>query len=267
MKLVQKTLRIVRGVFPKAACVAVMALLVVCLFGSPHFDSKQVAGVARAYAEGADDNASADASSGGASSDGASSASSDGSGDAADGAAEEQMIEEDLDAELNDLGDENYIDLQQTPESSALVDTDISELMNAPTSLQKTNVQVRGEVVGDALKANTEGTKYWLTLDSLSNNGEGSISVLVDQSAVGLIDTYGEYNKTGTILRVKGTFYVACPSHEGIMDIHADSVTLVQPGETTYDEYDFNKFIPGLALCALGVFLAVLYRFLAERQR
>jgi len=90
---------------------------------------------------------------------------------------------------------------------------------------------------------------------------------LVDNSVIGLIDTYGCYNTTGTILRVKGTFYVACPTHEGIMDIHADSVTVVQHGEITHDTFDFYQFIPGIVLIAIGGLLAFLYRFLAERQR
>lgn len=203
----------------------------------------------------------------GESSTGESAEATDDSADASSGEATDGSEMEDLDATINDLGDDNYIDLQQTPESSTLVDTDISELVQAPASLQQTSVQVRGEVVGDALKANPAGTKYWLTFDSLEGEDEGSISVLVDRSVIGLIDTYGSYNKTGTILRVKGTFYVACPSHEGIMDIHAESVTVVEHGSVTQDDFDLDKFVPGFVLCGVGALLAVLYRFLGERQR
>ena len=66
---------------------------------------------------------------------------------------------------------------------------------------------------------------------------------------------------------MKGVFYLACPTHEGIIDIHADSVTLVQKGSVHPDTFDPASFLPGIIACAIGAGLALLFRFLRERQR
>lgn len=185
-------------------------------------------------------------------------------GDEAD-ARESESVE--LDAELNDLGSGNYVNPQQTSDSSFLYDTNVVELLDGDRTYQRTTVQVTGEVVGDAMRAEQNEGKYWLTLRDVKDDREGSISVLVDEAVVRAIDTYGSYNKTGTTLRVKGTFFMACSSHEGIMDIHADSVTVVAPGYTVNDEFELPKLVPGVVLCALGALLTALYSYLAERER
>ena len=172
-----------------------------------------------------------------------------------------------LDAELNDLGSGNYVNPQQTSDNSFLYDTNIVELLGGDRTYQRTTVQVTGEVVGDAIRAEQNEGEYWITLRDVKDGREGSISVLVDEATVRAIDTYGSYNKVGTMLRVKGTFFVACSSHEGIMDIHADSVTVITPGYTLKDEFKLPKLIPGVVLCVIGALLTALYYYLAERER
>lgn len=168
---------------------------------------------------------------------------------------------------LNDLGDDNFVNLQQVPDSSFLYDTSLYDLVHADTSFQKNQVQVKGEVVGDAIRSEQDPGKYWILLVSTDDEKEASISVLVDEATISRIDTFGAYNHRGTILRVRGIFYLACPSHEGSMDIHADSVTVVSKGSITTDELDWSKFIPGAVFCGIGILLAGLYRFFSERQR
>lgn len=163
--------------------------------------------------------------------------------------------------------DDNVVNPQQTPDSSFLYDTNIYDLANATASYQGQTVQVTGEVIGDAIIAEEDPGKHWITLDSTDNGKEGSISVLIDDSYLSGIDTYGEYGKVGTTLRVKGTFYLACPTHEGIIDIHADTVNVVERGKVTPEAFDINMFVPGIIACAVGLGLALLFRFLRERQR
>lgn len=191
----------------------------------------------------------------------------DDSEDEGEGADAKESESVELDAELNDLGSGNYVNPQQTSDNSFLYDTNIVELLNGDRTYQRTTVQVTGEVVGDAIRAEQDEGKYWLTLRDVKDDQEGSISVLVDEATVQAIDTYGSYNKIGTMLRVKGTFFVACSSHEGIMDIHADSVTVVTSGHTLKDEFKLPKLIPGVVLCVIGALLTALYYYLAERER
>lgn len=168
---------------------------------------------------------------------------------------------------LNDLGEDNYVNIQQTPDNSFLYDISIWDLCNADSSYQKTMVQTKGEVVGDPIKAEQNPGKYWITLDAIQGEKEGSLSVLVDQTALNAIDAYGSYSKRGTIIRVKGVFHIACTSHEGIVDIHADTVTALEAGYSKQEELNIDKLYPGLFMCALGAILALGYRMLAEGER
>lgn len=161
----------------------------------------------------------------------------------------------------------NEIDQQQTPDSSFLYDTTISDLVNGDTSKQNSTVQVTGEVVGDSVNADENPGKKWITLDALPGENSGSISVLIDQDDLSLIDTYGEYAAHGTVLRVRGTFHMACQTHDGIIDIHADNVSKVEDGYQTPDVFTLQSMIPGILTCLAAVLLAVLYHFVRERQR
>lgn len=166
-----------------------------------------------------------------------------------------------------DSDDGNYINLQQTPDSSFLYDIAISDLCSADVSFQKKTVQVKGEVVGHALRAEQDPGMYWITLESEPGEKEGSLSVLVNESQLGAIDSYGKYSNRGTILSVKGTFHVACTSHEGVMDIHADTVSAVEAGYAMPDEFNIVDFVPGIVLCAIAIVLLAIYRSFAEGER
>ena len=162
---------------------------------------------------------------------------------------------------------ENTVNARQTADNSFLYDTSIYELSLADATYQGNTVQVVGEVVGDAIRAEGDTGKAWITLESIENDHESSISVLVGEDALGLIDTFGSYNHKGTTLQVRGIFYLACPSHEGIMDIHAENVTLIAKGSVTQDSFDINAFIPGIVLVVIGLVLTLIYTYLRERER
>ena len=161
----------------------------------------------------------------------------------------------------------NVVNPHQTPDNSFLYDTSIDELTKADASYQGKIVQVMGEAIGDSLIAEEDPGKHWITLETLEEGRASSISVLIDDEFVGLIDYYGGYHSMGTTLQVHGTYYLTCPSHEGIMDIHADRVVLVSPGFTYDEEFSFDKFMPGIFFIILGLALYVLYRNLRERER
>ncbi len=168
--------------------------------------------------------------------------------------------EEPLDA------DDNYVNPQQVPDSSFLYDTNIHDLNNADISYNNEQVRITGEVVGDRIASEEDPGMYWITLNGTDSQG-GTISVLMSEAQANNIDSYGSYGSTGTIIRVKGTFHLACSTHEGIMDIHADTVSIVQPGKSHPDTFDATHFIPGVIMIVLGAALALLYHFLRERDR
>lgn len=160
----------------------------------------------------------------------------------------------------------NVINPLQMPDNSFLYDTSIYDLINADPTYEGSTVQIIGEVVGDAVHDLEDEGKTWLTLSSTDKKAPGSISVLVDDDDVSLVDTYGAFDKTGTILRVKGTYHLSCSEHEGTMDVHADSVTAVTEGQTHEEEFDFDDFVPGIIVCAVGLVLAIAYYIMRERN-
>ena len=160
----------------------------------------------------------------------------------------------------------NIVNPHQTPDNSFLYDTSIDELTKADSSFQGNTVQVMGEVIGDSIVAEQDPGKHWITLETLEEGRASSISVLIDDAFLGLIDSYGDYHTIGTILQVRGTYYLTCPSHEGIMDIHADSIVVVNAGSTIQEPLELAKFVPGLLLVAFGIAISVLFSHLREKE-
>ena len=177
-------------------------------------------------------------------------------------------VDSDDEAALTSVADNptNVVNPRQTPDNSFLYDTSIDELVMADSSFQGNTVQVTGEVVGDVLLAEEDAGKHWITLETLDDDSDSSISVLIDDSYLDMIDSYGEYGRTGTVLQVRGLFYLTCPSHEGIMDIHAESVKLVDKGAVYDQPIDEGVLVVGVLLVIIGLGLTVAYSRLRERQ-
>ena len=60
---------------------------------------------------------------------------------------------------------------------------------------------------------------------------------------------------------------MVCTEHEGLTDLHADIVTVVDKGKHHEDEFDVNAFVPGAIATALGLALMGVFYYLRERQR
>jgi len=81
------------------------------------------------------------------------------------------------------------------------------------------------------------------------------------------IDMYGAYGRKGTTLQVRGTFQLACPSHDGVSDLHAQVVSVTEKGKATPDEFKFEAFIPGIITIMIGLVMMAVFYLLRERQR
>jgi hypothetical protein len=139
--------------------------------------------------------------------------------------------------------------------------TTIPGLSNAGTQIDGQTVTFQGEAVGDIINAD-EGHK-WLTLED-----EGStISVYVTDYQANRISHLGRYDQRGSFVEVTGTFHAACPIHDGLTDVHADRLTVLDAGEELESELDFNELKIGGVLLAIGLLLLVLQWRLRERLR
>lgn len=162
---------------------------------------------------------------------------------------------------------DNEINTQQKPDSSFIYDTSILDLGSATAYYDNQTVQVVGEVIGDNISSGFDGTHRWITLAAKEGSSTATVSVYMTTEAVAKIDTYGAYGRTGTTLQVRGTFHLVCPEHEGLSDLHADSVVVVEKGKVRDDVLDPTAFFPGIATILVGLAMMGLLYYMRERQR
>lgn len=159
----------------------------------------------------------------------------------------------------------NAVNTQQLPDSSFIYDTSIVDLSTADTYYDGQTVQVTGEVVGDKIADNLNEGYCWVVLSS--ENDSATISVYMSVESASKIDTYGQYGSVGTTLQVQGTYNLVCEEHDGLSDLHATSVTVVEPGKDVSDSFDFESFIPGIIVTAVGLAMMGIFYWLRERRR
>lgn len=187
-------------------------------------------------------------------------------GEGADGAADGDAAEPEPEPEP-EIDPKNRVNPQQMPDSSFLYDTSIAELANADPYMNNQTVQVVGEAIGDILAA-VDGPSYaWVMLQEKVDNDYPQISVLMTRTQSDLIDNLGRYGVQGTKLQVRGQFHLSCPQHDGLTDLHAESVTVVARGSVTPDYLEWKQFLPGAVLFVVAGALLLVFRRLQEGQR
>lgn len=164
-----------------------------------------------------------------------------------------------LDAEGNRIND------GQVSDSSFLYDAAIADLATADSYYDGQTVQVCGEAVGEAIKMDGSDDLVWITL--FDGDSGSSVAVVMARSDAESIDTYGAYGKTGTRLRVQGTYNLACGEHEGESDIHAEKVIVEAQGFVHPDEFDAKDFLPGIVAVVAGAFAMAAFWYVRERSR
>ncbi|MCD2432501.1 MULTISPECIES: hydrolase [Paraeggerthella] len=159
----------------------------------------------------------------------------------------------------------NAVNPQQLPDSSFIYDTSIADLSEADAYYDNQTVQVTGEAIGDSIKEGLDGRHRWITLSSPGDSA--TITVYMSSEAAAKIDTFGAYDRKGSIVQVRGTFHLVCPEHEGLSDLHAEVVTVIEPGERKQDPFVFGTFVPGIVAVAIGLAMTGVFYWLRERQR
>ncbi len=164
---------------------------------------------------------------------------------------------------IDDAG--NAIDDGQVSDDSFLYDAAIGDLAGADSYYDKQTVQVTGEVVGEAIAVSGDDDHAWIVLRDPSSGS--TVTAFVRKTDLRKIDTYGSYGATGTTLRVRGQFNLACSQHEGESDVHAQVVSVQSTGSTHVDEFDAGSFIPGIAALLVGGVCSFAYWRMRERSR
>ncbi len=166
--------------------------------------------------------------------------------------------------QILDLDDEaNSVKENQLPDSSFIYDTSISSLAHADAYYNKMTVQVVGEAVGDVIADTNLNSKYcWVSLWDANE----TVSVFMLNENAKLIDTLGSHHRSGTKLQVKGKFHISCEEHDGISDLHAETVSVQSRGRETQEEFSPIDFLPGVLLLAVGGAMFAVFRHLRDRN-
>jgi hypothetical protein len=145
----------------------------------------------------------------------------------------------------------------------------IAELEDASAELDGCRVDIVGEAIGDILAAH-DGY-VWITLVDLDPQSKGidtaSINVYMTSKDAELISNLGRFRVVGSTVEVSGVFHLACPEHEGLSDVHASSVRILDEGGSTEQRVDVGLLIFGVVLIAVAGLLLFLFYVLRERLR
>lgn len=109
-----------------------------------------------------------------------------------------------------------------------------NELINNAKLYDGKVVAYEGEVIGDIM---VRGNYAWVNV----NDGQNAIGIWMDKHASSDIFYAGSHKSQGDWIEVAGIFHRSCPEHGGDLDIHAQTVRKVRPGEQITERLDINK--------------------------
>ncbi|MGE5554394.1 MAG: DNA-binding protein [Betaproteobacteria bacterium] len=122
------------------------------------------------------------------------------------------------------------------------------ELIEEPRRWDQREVTYRGEVIGDVMR---RGRMAVLNV----NDGTYAMGVWVPVQFVEEIKFAGRHGVKGDTVEVFGVYRRACPEHGGDPDIHADRLTVVEPGELQPEPFYRGEAIVAGLLVAVALFL------------
>lgn len=133
--------------------------------------------------------------------------------------------------------------------------TGVGQLIEQEDRLDKTQVVIQGEAIGEPME---RGGECWVNVSS----GGNAIGIKMKTSDARRIRMFGNYKQKGDVIRVTGTFYKACPEDGGETDIHSHSMEIVSRGSPTE-----HPMAPPRAAAALTLFLLTALGALVLRQK
>jgi len=109
-------------------------------------------------------------------------------------------------------------------------------------------VKVRGEAIGEAMK---RGTHSWVNI----NDGTLPMGIWMKDNEAAQVGVFGDYHNVGDVVEVIGIFNRACSEHGGDMDIHAQSVKIVEKGIPTPNPVNKRRVMISIAITICTVIL------------
>lgn len=141
------------------------------------------------------------------------------------------------------------------PAAPALAAVSSTELIENSRVYDGTTIEFQGEAIGDVM---LRGDYGWVNL----HDGSNAIGIWASADELRKIQTAGDYNSIGDRVLVEGVFHLACPTHDGEFDIHAETLVVVEPGSRITHTVEPGKMIAAAVLVPVAIAL-----FLYERRR
>jgi len=124
-----------------------------------------------------------------------------------------------------------------------------TELINKAKEYDGKTVVYVGEAIGDVM---VRGDFVWVNL----NDGENAIGIWLDKELAKEIKYTGSYQAKGDRLEIAGVFHRSCIQHGGDMDIHAQNLRKISPGELVKEKLHTGK--RNFTIILLGILCLVL---------
>ncbi|MEG1614131.1 MAG: hypothetical protein RR069_03490 [Oscillospiraceae bacterium] len=135
---------------------------------------------------------------------------------------------------------------------------EINQLVEQAKKLDKTEVTIQGELIGEELE---RGEYSWININDNSN----AIGVWVKHKDIEQVKHYGDYKHKGDIVRITGNFNRACAEHGGDTDIHALKIEIVQKGSLTSVALSNKKIVLASVLTVFALIIVLVYFKVAKR--
>lgn len=134
------------------------------------------------------------------------------------------------------------------------------ELIDQAKQYDNQKVVYSGEVIGDVMR---RGKNAWINV----NDGIAAVGIWADQTGVKNITVTGSYKAQGDTIEIEGVFHRACLEHGGDLDIHAETIRTITPGQIIFEPIDVKKKKAAVFLGAFACMLWIGARILSQVKK
>jgi hypothetical protein len=135
-----------------------------------------------------------------------------------------------------------------------------NELIAEAKLFDGAHVLYGGEIIGEVLR---RGDHAWINV----YDGNNAIGVWVPSVLLQNVKHTGGYKWLGDRIRVHGIFHRACLEHGGALDIHAQDLLVVEPGQPLIEDLSSRKILVLVVLLGVLICLLMVRIFLKKLAR
>ncbi len=125
----------------------------------------------------------------------------------------------------------------------------LEELIDHSDLYDGRTVAYEGEAIGNILN---RGKYAWINVSDGSNS---AIGIYMTEEQADKISLLGHYETVGDRIRIQGIFHEACNEHGGDLDIHAETVEVIEKGRTEKEEVSQSSVLIAVGAAAAAITL------------